>query len=154
MPFDPSKPLPARSTKRVAIEFKEPSLTRQADRDSCDINQIMARFQKTGMIDHVTRHQASYGDFTGEDFKTSMDTITRAQTMFNELPSAAREKFHHDPAEFLDYVNGLDLTDAQTLDDLYEIGLREFPGPGISTTDQPASGTQNVSLESSDEAEA
>ena len=39
-----------------------PSMTKQSFKDECDINKIMAKFQKTGAIEHYAKHAPSYGD--------------------------------------------------------------------------------------------
>jgi len=93
----------------------------QADKESCDINNIMAKYQQTGVIDHVREHGARYADATGVEFNAAMQLIANAQTMFEELPSSARNHFENDPARFLDYVNGLDEIAADPL--LIELGL-------------------------------
>ena len=38
----------------------KPSLTKQSFTKECDINNIMKKYQKTGAIDHVNKHEASY----------------------------------------------------------------------------------------------
>lgn len=93
---------------RQTIEFTEPSLTKQAFRDQCEIHNILKRYQRTGIIEHVTRHQASYGDVSGADFHEAQLTIAKAKTLFQELPAAAREHFGHDPAKFLEFTEDLD----------------------------------------------
>lgn len=79
--------------------------TKQSFKDECDINQIMARYQKTGILDFTAKHAAQYGDATGIEFQQGMEIITRAQAMFADLPSSTRAKFHNDPGEFLDFCH-------------------------------------------------
>ena len=38
-----------------------PSLTKQAERDSSDINKIIARFERTGMIENINSREPFYG---------------------------------------------------------------------------------------------
>jgi len=51
-----------------AIEFSQPSLTRQSFRDECDVNQIVKRYTETGMINHIPRTTPQYGDAPEGDF--------------------------------------------------------------------------------------
>lgn len=78
--------------------------TKQAFAEECDINHIMARYQRTGVLDFAQKHQGQYGDVTGLDFEVGMQAIRLAQAMFNDLPSSVRARFKNDPGEFLDFV--------------------------------------------------
>lgn len=89
----------------VQKHFDGEGRTKQAFKDECDINQIMARYQKTGVIDFINKHQAQYGDVTGIDFQQAMETIASAQSLFNDLPSTIRTRFKNDPAQFMDFVH-------------------------------------------------
>ncbi len=94
------------------------SLTKQSFTKECDINNIMAKYQKTGAIDHVNKHEASYGFATSHDFQSALETIRTGQTMFDELPSSIRTKFENDPAKFLDFVQ-----DNKNQAEMVELGL-------------------------------
>jgi len=100
------------------IKITEPSLTKQSFSKECNINNIMAKYQKTGAIDHVNKNEASYGYATSNDFTASMEIVAKGQTMFNELPSSIRTKFENDPAKFLDFVQ-----DKDNLKEMQELGL-------------------------------
>jgi len=100
------------------IKFTEPSLTKQSFTKECDINNIMRKYQKTGAIDHVNKHEASYGYATSDDFTASMEIVARGKTMFEELPSSIRTKFENDPAKFLDFVQ-----DEENTKEMQELGL-------------------------------
>lgn len=122
-----------------SITFTQPSKTVQSFQKSCDINNIMRRYQKTGVIEHINRNEPRYGIATGQTFKEAMDLLASAQAMFDELPSEARKHFNHDPAAFFDYINGVDgvKPDAQLLHDL---GLTDNPPPQAekARTEPPA----------------
>lgn len=76
----------------------------QQFKDDCDINSIMKRFQKTGAIDHVSRHQPQYGVATPTDYHAALNIVTMAQSMFEELPSSLRRRFNGNPQELLEFV--------------------------------------------------
>lgn len=113
---------------RVSLDCGKVSRTKQSFRDECDINRIMAKFIKTGSIDHLRKHGGSYGDATSVDFHEAMNVITSAEQMFGELPSAIRVRFNDDPAEFLDFVG-----DDANLEEMRDLGLAHklaaVPGP-------------------------
>jgi len=94
------------------------SMTKQSFTKECDINNILKKYQKTGALDHVNKHEASYGYATSDDFTASMEIIARGQKMFAELPSSIRTKFENDPAKFLDFVQ-----DEKNTEEMQELGL-------------------------------
>lgn len=120
----------------VRIDCGLISRTKQAHKEECDINNIMAKYIKTGLIEHAKKHQGEYGFATSTDFKESIDIINKAQKMFDELPAKARKKFENDPAEFLDFVQ-----DPENEDQLYDLGLSLFPSEGEIRETQPESTT-------------
>jgi len=98
--------------------FTQPTLTQQHSKDEVDINNIMARYVKTGVIDHVNKFQGQYTENRETDFHTAQNIISRANSMFLELPSQVREKFHNDPGAFVEFVENPD-----NHDKLYEMGV-------------------------------
>lgn len=91
---------------RVAQINLEPSRTKQEFKDECDINTIMARYQATGVLDHLREDvQAQYEDVTGYDYQTAMQTVAAANSMFSALPAHVRERFENDPAKLLTFVH-------------------------------------------------
>lgn len=109
-PYDPDD---------YATHWEGESMTKQSFAEACDINTIMSRYQKTGVIDHYATYGEQYGELSGDSFTDMMFKVVRAQDMFDDLPSAAREYFDHDPAKFLDYVSGENVDPNQ----LAELGL-------------------------------
>lgn len=79
-------------------------MTEQHHEKQCNINNIMARYEKTGLIDHINRIEGNYGDATGADFKTALDLVKREEANFAELPAKIRAELNDDPAEYLDLV--------------------------------------------------
>lgn len=104
--------------KSKPIYLSKKSRTKQAHKDECDINWIVKKFHNTGTLEHARKYEAQYGFATSEDFHTSMNIITRANEMFEELPSHIRTEFRNDPAEFLDYVHNPD-----NIQDMIQMGL-------------------------------
>lgn len=103
---------------RLQISFPGHSLTKQSFKDECDINKIMAQYVKTGTIQHVKLHAPEYGFASSLDFGESIRVVTKAQEMFDDLPSGLRTRFHNNPAEFLEFVQ-----DASNHDEMRTMGL-------------------------------
>ncbi len=89
----------------VEPQIYDDGRTKQSFKNSTDINKILHKAQKTGVISHLAKHQAFYGDFESFDFHDAQNTLARAGTMFNELPSEVRSEFNQSPQEFFDFVN-------------------------------------------------
>lgn len=102
-----------------------PGRTQQSEKDSCDINLIMKRFEKTKELPITTARLASYGDFSDlSDFKTSLDRIKLAEETFMALPADVRAHVDNDPQKFLDFVD-----DEDNLETMIEMGL--VPPSGV-----------------------
>lgn len=85
------------------------SLTKQCFKDECDINNIMKKVAKTGLVSHVSRFKGRYGDFIdATDYRTAVDKILEAECMFESLPANIRSMFSNDPASFLEFVQNPD----------------------------------------------
>ena len=90
---------------KVSLTFPaDEGRTKQSFKDECDINNIMARFQKTGVLAFANKFEARYGDVTGVDFGEAMRVVADARSMFAEMPARLRDRFANDPARFLEFV--------------------------------------------------
>lgn len=92
--------------------------TEQAHKNRCDIRQIIKKYSKTHIIDHVSKFEARYGDMSGVDFKRAHDTVVNARVLFNDLPSDIRKRFRNDPGELLEFME-----DPGNRDEAIELGL-------------------------------
>lgn len=94
---------------RLSLTFDpDKDQTDQSQQKDCDINEIMARYQKTGLIDFVNQHQPQYADATGFDFHEMQDQIVHAKNMFADLPAKIRERFGNNPGNFVEFFNDPD----------------------------------------------
>jgi len=91
---------------------------KQEFKDDADLNSIMRKFQKTGSIDHVKNHQPQYGESTPQTLHEALNVVKRADSMFADLPSSVRNKFHNKPEAFLEFVQ-----DPANLQEAQELGL-------------------------------
>lgn len=71
--------------------------TEQAHQKECDIEHILHKYKATGLIHHVSKFEAKFGDQTGLDFKQSMDLVTGAQKSFDQLPVKIKKTFWPGP---------------------------------------------------------
>lgn len=114
--------------ERVSKDCSQDGMTHQEEADACDINKIMSRYEKTGLMAHVNEHEGQYGDFTAvTDFHTAMSIVTEAQSMFMSLPASVRGRFGNDPGAFLDYAN-----DPANADGMRELGLLPPERPPVA----------------------
>lgn len=118
------------SKNSVNLDFTdEVSLTKQSFAKESDINFIMAKYQKTGLIDHVCKYEGTYGDFLAVvDYQSSLNAVINAQEEFNSLPSSLRARFSNDPAQFLQFVN-----DDSNREEAIKIGLIDAPVLPVSS---------------------
>lgn len=108
---------------------EEPSLTQQSDAAETDINIIVERFTRTGMLPNITA-QALSGDFTEVgDYTTAQERILAANEAFSQIPAKLRERFDNDPAKFIAFASNPD-----NIDEMVELGLANAPPTPTQST--------------------
>lgn len=106
-----SVPAPEGNDGRVQEHYK----------DQVDINNILAKYRKTGVIDHVKKTQAKYGDFTDMlDVAGNLDKVKKAEQAFEQLPAELRNKFKNSIPAFFEYLKD----DANT-EECIKMGLKK-----------------------------
>lgn len=85
-----------------------PTMTQQGFKDECDINVIMAHYEKNEfLIDPMTPRTAGeplFGDFSDiPDLMTAQNKLIEAQEMFDLLPARIRKDFDNDPVAFVEF---------------------------------------------------
>lgn len=114
-----------KSEKYGLSEFG-PSRTKQSFKDECDVNNILSRYEKTGLLPQLSE-LPQYGDFSETmDYQTSMNFIVKANEQFDKLPAKLRKRFQNDPAQFMEFVH-----DPENSDDLVKMGLATKPVPEL-----------------------
>lgn len=121
----------------------------------CDINLIMARYRKTGVLPESSKAAAArYGDFSSvPTFMEMQEKIIAANELFAALPAAVRKQFDNDPGAFL---AASESSEGRAL--MAKLGLgkeQEAPTPS-ATSPTPPRGSARASVEAAsapDEAE-
>jgi phage internal scaffolding protein len=118
------------------ITFTDSTMTQQHFKDECDINSIMSKYEKTGLLVdplQVRRGYPNFGDFDDlPDYQTSQNMLIEANDMFMNLPSSIRKRFHNDPGELLAFVS-----DEKNRDEAVKLGLVPKPEPVPPISTQP-----------------
>lgn len=91
--------------RKVQVHFDGPGRTKQSHADECDINHMMRKYQKSGVLPPVNKFTANYGDFSNvDDYQNSLNQVLDAKAAFGELPSDIRTRFENDPAKLLVFM--------------------------------------------------
>lgn len=94
-------------SNEAALSFEgQVSLTKQSDAASCDINNIMKNYERTGQLPTVLGPEGFYADVSEfGDFRECQEVVLRAQEAFMSLDARVRARFGNDPAQMLDFVS-------------------------------------------------
>lgn len=118
---------------------KMPSMTKQSFKEECDINNIVKRFEATGIVDHLNEkaREGVYTDLPDSmDYQQALEIGRKAQEAFASLPATIRATFQNDPAAFLAFVEN-----PANQDKLIEMGLatdNRPPAPPPAAPPAPA----------------
>lgn len=108
---------------KVLCTCLEKGRTRQSEAKACDVNRIVAKYHKTGIIP-VSQRPALYADVSQMgDYRSALEQVQKADEAFMALPSKLRARFENDPAAFLDFCS-----DPGNRDEMRELGLLEPEG--------------------------
>lgn len=105
--------------------------TKQSFKDETDVNLIIEKHTRMGTLSHLEQWGGTYGDWGDFDFQDAQNQIANANSMFEQLPSAIRNKFHNSPEAFLKFVN-----DPENKDDL-AAKLPELAAPRTKPIPEP-----------------
>lgn len=93
---------------------------KQNFKEECDINHIIKTYDKgRGILTHVNKAQAWYGDFTiTNEFQEAQNFVAKGKQAFAEIPSGTRGQFENDPGKYLEFVSN-----PENHDKMVEMGL-------------------------------
>lgn len=114
---------------KVQTINSKPSLTQQHFEPETNINNIMNRYEKTGLLP-TSGAPVQYMDVSNiHDYHSSLNFIQSANKSFMSLPALVRKRFNNDPGLLLQFLN-----DPKNASEAYSLGL---------TTTNPNSQTTN-----------
>lgn len=97
----------------------EETLTKQSMAEQVDVNNIVARFRQTGLIEHLAKGSPRYLDVSEVgDYRSALEQVQTVGEFFAGLPAPIRAEFGNDPAQLLDAVY-----DPTQTERLIEIGI-------------------------------
>lgn len=90
-----------------SVDFTgEVSMTKQSFEKECDINEIVKRFERSGLVTHLADKVGFYGDVASvPDYQSSLNIVARAGEYFAALPASIRERFGNDPGQLVEFLN-------------------------------------------------
>ncbi len=95
------------------------SRVKQSESGAADINQMVARFIRTGAPPPSVGKEPTYGDFTSfTTFHDAVNRVRQADADFGALDPIVRRACDHDPGKFLDMVH-----DPERREELLALGL-------------------------------
>lgn len=123
-------------SRKTGLLCGDKSRTQQNMKDEADINVIVGRFLKTGLMPPSVR-VPEYADFTEVmDFKSAQQALIDARFNFMQMPANLRARFHNSPQNFLEFC-----TNKDNLEEMRKLGLaipekkeENIPAPVPPTT--------------------
>lgn len=132
---------------KAGLTFRQPSMTHQEFQDECDINRIMDRYMRTGVLSDPMsmRKPMTYGDFSDlGDYQSNMNKVVEAREVFDRLPAKVRERFGNSPAALLSFV-----MDENNRDEAISLGILQGKESVTSTPVEASSSTEDGKMSSS-----
>lgn len=126
-----------RKVKRRSIDCSEPVITDQSMKKLCDINNIVSKFMKTGVLP-LGRQNPQYGDVSEiPSLEDAFEAVKLAQEAFYDLPADVRKDIDNDPSKL-----GLWLSDEANYEKAVKHGLlKAKPQEPVLPSDQYSDGS-------------
>lgn len=85
---------------------KDIRITVQADANSVDINKMIERIEKGGMLPALKSGQPFYGDVSSFDgLADSLMKVQEAEHLFMTMSAKIRERFDNDPVKMIEFLS-------------------------------------------------
>lgn len=80
--------------KPVVLDTGKESLTKQSEKEQCNIHNILNQFAKTGIVEHVNTKTPQSVDHTQiPTFQETLNLVTQVNQQFELLPEDLKKKF-------------------------------------------------------------
>lgn len=120
-----AKEAAVRPYPRVQVDCSKGGRTRQEFKAECDVNRVVARFMKTGVLP-VGGLQGLFADVSEVgDYRQHLEAVQAAEALFMGLPASVREQFQNDPGAFVEFA--ADPANAEQLGELLPERRRAEP---------------------------
>jgi phage internal scaffolding protein len=114
-------------SEKTGVSFSDDSLTQQQFADEADINTIVNRFLKTGVLPTPNTFP-QYVDFEGVfDYQSAMNLVRAADESFMRMDAKVRSRFNNSPQEFLEFF-----ANPENVEEAIRLGLA-IPQPSVVT---------------------
>lgn len=117
----------------TGLKCLDASLTQQQFAEEADINTIVDRFLRSGVLPTPTQ-MPQYVDYEGVfDFQSAMNVVRAADENFMRLDAKVRSRFNNSPQEFLEFFANPDNTQ-----EAIRLGLAipQSPSPVAQATEE------------------
>lgn len=100
-----------KASDEAGLQCLDPSLTQQQFKEEADINTIVDRFLRSGVMPNSV-NMPQYVDYEGVfDFQSAMNVVRQADENFMRLDAKVRARFNNSPQEFLEFFANPDNTE-------------------------------------------
>lgn len=114
-------------SEKTGLTCLDDSLTQQQFKEEADINTIVNRFLKTGVLPTPNTFP-QYVDFEGVfDYQSAMNLVRAADESFMRMDAKLRSRFNNSPQEFLEFF-----ADPANSEEAIRLGLA-IPHPSAVT---------------------
>jgi len=110
-----------------------PTMTKQALAEQLDVNNIIKRYNKTGILPQAQAFEAQYGEFNSYDLREAIEKVDKAAALFEAVPSQIRATFDNDAGAFIDYA-----TNPANIQQMAKWGLANMPLPETKPDEKKA----------------
>jgi len=115
------------ASQETGLRCLDASLTQQQFKEESDINTIVDRFMKSGVMPTPT-NMPQYVDYDGVfDFQTAMNAVRAADENFMRMDAKIRARFNNSPQDFLTFF-----ADPANTEEAIRLGLA-IPNPVVET---------------------
>lgn len=127
-----------------SLTFRKPSMTEQQHLRDVDINMIVSRFNRTGVLGTPTQvRDMFFGDFSELDgYHDYQNRVSEAKERFLALPSNVRAAFDNDPGKLINALH-----DPDQLGRLQDLGIVNKSAPVVGTVDNPSDLSMNLNAD-------
>ena len=89
--------------RKYSQDFSGETVVQQHFKQSCDVNNIVAQYQATGIDVHADRiNRQTFGFASSKSYEQAAREIAEIGSAFADLPSSERSRFANDPARWID----------------------------------------------------